>query len=455
MAKNGEHRLMYIKRKIDDALLDWKNDPGHKPLLLRGARQTGKTTAVRHLAEAFDHYVEINFEKNVRIRDAFSGDLDVREIVAQIEYQSGIPVVPGKTLVFFDEIQECPRAISSLRFFCEEMRSLHVAAAGSLLEFVFDDLSDFGVGRIRNLFVHPLSFAEFAEAVGSGLVLDRAREASFDEPLPEVAHARLLGVLKSFLIVGGMPAAVLRYVETGSYLAAQREQDDILVSLKDDFGKYKTRISPDVVRRALTAVARQTCEKFVYTDSALGLKYAQTKNAVELMERARIVLAADCTRAGGIPLGGDVNEKSRKCMLLDTGLYLRESGLDMPEWATDPPERFVNRGKLAEMFAGLELKKSGSPLSDNRLFYWHREAKDANAEVDYVVQFGDEILPIEVKSGKRGTMKSLGILMREKGLRRAVRTSEENFGRIAGGAICVLPLYFVGELDRFLLDSAP
>ena len=252
-----------------------------------------------------------------------------------------------------------------------------------------------------------------------------------------------------------MPAAVLRYVETGSYLAAQREQDDILVSLKDDFGKYKTRISPDVVRRALTAVARQTCEKFVYTDSALGLKYAQTKNAVELLERARIVLAADCTRAGGIPLGGDINEKSRKCMLLDTGLYLRESGLDMPEWATDPPERFVNRGKLAEMFAGLELKKSGSPLSDNRLFYWHREAKDANAEVDYVVQLGDEILPIEVKSGKRGTMKSLGILMREKGLRRAVRTSEENFGRIAGGAICVLPLYFVGELDRFLLDSAP
>ena len=122
------------------------------------------------------------------------------------------------------------------------------------------------------------------------------------------------------------------------------------------------------------------------------------------------------------------------------------------DWKNDPGHKPL---LLREMFAGLELKKSGSPLSDNRLFYWHREAKDANAEVDYVVQFGDEILPIEVKSGKRGTMKSLGILMREKGLRRAVRTSEENFGRIAGGAICVLPLYFVGELDRFLLDSAP
>ena len=206
---------MYIKRKIDSALEDWKNDSRHKPLLLRGARQTGKTTAVRHLAEGFDSYIEINFEKNRKIHEAFAGDLDVKTIVSLIEYQFDKPVVPGRTLLFLDEIQECPRAISALRFFYEDMQSLHVIAAGSLLEFVFDDLSDFGVGRIRNMFVYPLSYAEFAGALGAGVALERARGAAFDKPLPGIAHGKLLDVLKSFLIVGGMPAAVERYVETG------------------------------------------------------------------------------------------------------------------------------------------------------------------------------------------------------------------------------------------------
>ena len=440
---------MYIKRKIDSALEDWKNDSSHKPLLLRGARQTGKTTAVRHLAEGFDYYIEINFEKNRKIREAFADDLDVKTIVSLIEYQFDKPVVPGRTLIFLDEIQECPRAISALRFFYEDMQSLHVIAAGSLLEFVFDDLSDFGVGRICNMFVYPLSYAEFAGALGADMALERARGAAFDKPLPGIAHGKLLEILKSFLIVGGMPAAVERYVETGSFLAAQREQDDILVSLEEDFGKYKTRLSPDVIRHVLTSVVRQTCEKFVYSDALLGLSYVQSKNATDLLERAKLTIRTDCCNANGVPLGGDLNPKSQKFMLLDTGLYLRESGLNVPEWVNEPPEKFVNRGKLAEMFTGLELKKAGSAFAENRLFYWHREAKDSNAEVDYVVQFGDKVLPIEVKSGVKGSMKSLRILMEEKNLKLAIRTSEENFGLI-DDAVRILPLYFIGEYEDFL-----
>lgn len=439
---------MYIPRKIDAALAEWKADPGHKPLLLRGARQTGKTTAVRHLAESFDHYVEINFEKNASIRKAFDGDLDVRAIVAQIEVMTDTPIIPGRTLLFLDEIQECPRAISALRFFQEDLQSLHVVAAGSLLEFVFGELSDFGVGRIRNLFVYPLSFAEFAGAMGAGTALARAREAGFDRPLPEIVHAKLLGLLKSFLIVGGMPAAVEQYVKTKSYLAGQREQDDILLALKDDFAKYKTRLAPEVLRATLASAVRQTCSKFVYSDALVGLTYAQSKNATDLLERAKLLVRADCCNANGIPLGGDLDPKSRKFMLLDTGLYLRESGLDIPGWVAEPPEKFVNRGRLAEMFAGLELKKAGSPFTDNRLFYWHREAKDSNAEVDYVTAYGDRVLPIEVKSGRSGSMKSLRILMAEKNLDLAIRTSEENFGTF--GDIRILPLYFIGEHGCFL-----
>ena len=443
---------MYIQRKIDSALEEWKKDPGHKPLLLRGARQTGKTTAVRNLAKSFDNYIEVNFEKNKKIREVFDGDLDVKKIVSLIESHFDKPIIPGRTLLFLDEIQECTNAISSLRFFYEDMQNLHVIAAGSLLEFVFDNLSDFGVGRIRNMFVYPLSYAEFACALGAEISLENARKATFDDPLPDIAHKKMLEMLKSFLIVGGMPAAVKKFVETGSYLAAQQEQDDILISLKEDFGKYKTRLDPDIIRHTLTSVVRQSCEKFVYSDSLLGLTYSQSKNATDLLERAKLIIRVDCCNANGIPMGGDTNSKSQKFMLLDTGLYLRESGLNLPEWVTEPPEKFVNRGKLAEIFAGLELKKSGSPLSDNQLYYWRREADDSNAEVDYLVQFYNKVLPVEVKSGIKGSMKSLHILMQEKNLKLAIRTSEENFGSL-NDSILVLPLYFIGEYERFLNSS--
>jgi predicted AAA+ superfamily ATPase len=444
---------MYLKRKIDLALLEWKKDPGHKPLLLRGARQTGKTTAVRHLAESFDHYIEINFEKNEGIRQAFAGDLNVRSIVSQIEFLFDIPVVPGKTLLFLDEIQSCPRAISALRFFFEDFQELHVIAAGSLLEFVFEELSDFGVGRIRNMFIYPLSFGEFADALGAGVSFDRSRQFSFSNPLPEIAHEKMLSLLKAFMIVGGMPAAVKKYAETKSFLAAQHEQDDILVSLKEDFGKYKTRLPPETIRATLTSVVRQTCSKFIYSDPLLGLSYAQSKNAADLLERAKIVIRVDCTNANGLPLGGDINPKSRKYMLLDTGLYLRESALSFSEWAAEAPAKFVNQGKLAEMFIGLELKKTGSPLVDNQLYFWHREAKDSNAEVDYVTQYGNRVLPIEVKSGTSGSMKSLRIMMESKKLDLAIRTSCENLGKL--DFVNIIPLYLISELSTLMNRSLP
>ncbi len=434
---------MYLQRKIDSALLEWKQDPGHKPLLLRGARQTGKTTVVRHLAESFDHYVEINFEKNEGIRQVFDGDLNVRAMVSQIELLFDTPIVPGKTLLFFDEIQSCPRAISALRFFFEDFQELHVVAAGSLLEFVFEDLSDFGVGRIRNMFIYPLSFGEFADALGAGMSFERAKKYSFSNTLPEIAHNKLLSLLKAFMIVGGMPAAVKKYAETKSFLAAQREQDDILVSLKEDFGKYKTRLPPETIRSTLTSIVRQTCSKFIHTDPLLGLSYAQSKNAADLLERAKIIVRVDCTNANGIPLGGDINPKSRKYMLLDTGLYLRESALSFSERAAEPPAKFVNQGKLAEMFVGLELKKTGSPLVDNPLFFWHREVRDSNAEVDYVTQYGNSVLPIEVKSGTSGSMKSLRIMMESKKLDFAIRTSCENLGML--DSVGIIPLYLIGE----------
>ena len=439
---------MYIRRKFDDALVAWKKDATHKPLLLRGARQTGKTTAVRELARSFDHYVEINFEKHPELCSLFEGAYDVNAICRKLEVIVRTPIVDGRTLVFFDEIQACPRAISALRYFYEDRQALHVVAAGSLLEFVFSEISDFGVGRIRNLFVYPFSFAEFATAIGLEPALEEARRATFETPTFDLVHEQLLSALKDFLVVGGMPAAVLRFVRTKNYLEVQEEQNDILTTLKADFGKYKKRIRPELVRQTLTSVIQQTGEKFTYTDSDLGLKYADSKMCSDLLCLARLVHRVESCHGNGVPLGGDVNVKRNKLLFFDTGLYLREAQLDLAAWIADSAAMFVNRGKLAEMFVGLELKKAGSPLEDNGLYYWHREAKSANAEVDYLVQHRNGIVPIEVKAGKKGAMKSLAMLMQEKGLPLGVRTSQENLSRM--GDVVIIPLYLIGEFARYI-----
>lgn len=213
---------------------------------------------------------------------------------------------------------------------------------------------------------------------------------------------------------------------------------------------WGTRIDPSVLRRALKSVVEQTGEQFTFSNSGLELTYAKAKNCTDLMERAKIILRIDCTRANGIPLGGDISPKDNKFMLLDSGLYLYETGLNLADWISDAPAKFVNRGPLAEMFVSHELKKSGTPLEDNALFYWHRDKNGERAEVDFVIQHGNAPLPIEVKSGKKGSMRSLRILMEEKRLNLAVRVSEENFGSLEDGRIQIMPLYFAGEIASFL-----
>ena len=439
---------MYLKREIDRHLEAWASESGRKPLLLRGARQIGKTTAVRHLAEKFESFIEINFEDDAAFNTVFNGDFDIPKILAAIELKKRTKIVPGKTLLFLDEIQLCPRAISCLRYFYEKMPELHVVATGSLLEFAFGEIADFGVGRIRNMFMHPMSFAEFVSAMGAEVSLERARDATFASPLFPDGHEMMLDYLKSFLIVGGMPAAVCAFAQTKSLLAAQEQHRDILVSLKADFGKYKKRIPAARIVTVFNSVIDQTGRKFTYSDSKAGLSYAQAKDCATLLEMARLIYRVDSCHANGIPLGADVKANDNKFLPLDTGLYLTASGLDISDWILEPPAKFINRGALAEMFTGHELVKAASPFDERRLFFWHREARNSNAEVDYVVQFRNCVLPIEVKSGVKGSMKSLRIIMEEKKLSLGVRTSAENFGSIDN--VRIIPLYRIGEYDAIL-----
>ena len=218
---------MYHPRLIDRYLLEWASRKTHKPLLLRGARQVGKSTAVRHLGESFDSYVEINFEKQTSCISLFeSGDLDVKRIVPLLSAVIGKAIIPGKTLLFLDEIQMCPKAIMSLRFFKEDMPELHVVAAGSLLEFALDELPTFGVGRIHSMFIFPMTFDEFLVANGERMLIDARNQASSSSPLPLPVYEKLIGLFRTYILVGGMPEVVDKWVETHDYLACQEVQDD-------------------------------------------------------------------------------------------------------------------------------------------------------------------------------------------------------------------------------------
>ena len=397
----------YFPRDIDLHLKAWKDDTHHKPLLLRGARQVGKSTAVRHLSRSFEYFLEVNFERNNDIAQLFSISLNPKEICTKLSAIFNIPIIPGKTLLFFDEIQSCLPAISSLRFFYEDYPELHVISAGSLLEFALHEIPSYGVGRIRSLYMYPFSFDEFLQAQGLNLLVEEKNKATVDKPMLEALHNKLVDNLRSFFLVGGMPECVRTWVEKSDYLACRFVQNDILETYVDDFAKYKNRISPMVLQQTLRSVALQSGNKFVYSQVNGDLESTKIKEALELLTMAGIIISVTHTAANGVPLGAEINTKFRKFIFMDTGLLQRLLNLDMDNVLLSSNVNLVNKGALTEVFVGLELLKHGSLYERQELYYWMRLDKGAQAEVDYVISSRNIIIPIEVKAGTNGSMQSL------------------------------------------------
>ena len=450
---------MYYKRFIDNYLSDWAKRKVHKPILLRGARQVGKSTAVRHLGEKFKYFVEINLEKQPDYKTLFKQDLDVKRIVPQMAAMYGTPIVPGETLLFIDEIQECEEAIMAMRYFKEDMVGLHVIAAGSLLEFVLDDLPTFGVGRIHSMYMFPMTFDEFLLANGENLLMEARDQARATSPLPEPLHDKLVQLLRTFMLVGGMPESVVKWVETHDYLQCQEVQDDILTGYEDDFPKYKKKIDPQLLSATMKSAAVQATKKFVYAKVPGEYKTAEVKKAVEMLIKAGILIAVTHSDANGLPLGDEKDESTRKMLLLDTGLMLRLLNMTLGDISaittqilTASAADLVNKGTVAEMLAGLELLHYRTPNLKHELYYWLRQAKNSTAEVDYLLSKDMKVMPFEVKAGVQGGMKSLWSFMHEKKLTEAIRCSLENFGQFdyidekddnAVRHVTVYPLYAI------------
>lgn len=446
---------MYIKRHIDNYLLDWKNTLDRKPLLLRGARQVGKTTAIKHLGEQFEYFIEANFEKQKDLKSLFELGLPIKEVANRIGIIYDTPVVPGKTLLFLDETQVCPEAIHSLWLFKEDYPELHVVAAGSLLEFALKGLHSYGVGRIRSLFMYPFSFDEFLEAQGKVSWLEKKRDATCEKPLFNELHNQLVEQFRSYLMVGGMPASVVAWIKHGDYVLCQEELSDIAQSYFDDFSKYSTKIAPRILRLTFQSVIQQIGKKFVYSHVEGNYRTEQIKEALDLLCDAGLVYRVQYTAANGLPLGAEINIKFNKYIVLDTGLLLtllnNSAGsniLASADVVSATAADLVNKGSLTEMVAGCELIKYARPNIKQELYYWENLSKNASSEVDYILSRDMKIVPLEVKAGTSGKMKSLRHFMKKKQLSYAIRSSLENFAQLENDGIDIIPLYALSNLFR-------
>ena len=434
----------YFKRKIDIELEFWASSKYRKPLLLRGARQVGKTSAVKHLGEKFKYFVEVDFNERHDVHYLFQGSYSPQEICQMLSVLLRIPIVAGETLLFFDEIQAYPPAINRLRYFYEKFPELHLVAAGSLLEFALETLPSYGVGRIRSIFMYPFSFEEFLWATGNEPLALMINASLPDNPMPMPIHEQALRLLRVFMVIGGMPAVVSRYCEDGNLLECQNILSELVLSFRDDFAKYRNRVPSSRIDATFRSIAEQGLGKFVYNRVDTEASTAQVKIALETLILAGLVYPVTHSSANGIPLGAEINEKYRRMILFDTGLLQRILNLEISDILSSDDIQVVNRGAIAETFVGTELVKSASCYSTYPLYCWHREKSGSNAEVDYVVQLGTRIFPIEVKSGSKGSMQSMRLFLEIKGIAKGIRTSLENFSSYED--ILVYPLYAIRNI---------
>lgn len=440
--------MAYFKRNIDHQLELWHKSDNHKPLLIRGARQVGKSTAVRQLGKSFKHFLEINLEKQPNLHQFFPDNINVKQTCQMLSVTTGVPIIPGKTLLFIDEIQSCRNAIRALRYFREDFPELHVIAAGSLLEFALEELPSFAVGRIRSFYLYPFSFDDFLSAQGLDALVQFKKESVADgKPLPLPIHRQLVEQLRTFYLVGGMPEAVSMWISSQSFLDCKRIHSDILDTYSQDFSKYKKRVSPDLLRQVLRSVALQTGTKFVFAGASREVPAASVKECLRLLTLAGLITPVKHTAANGVPLGAEENEKYIKYLFLDLGLMQSLLGLPAEDILLASEVDFVNKGAASEMFAGLELLKAQDPFVKAEMFYWQNTKKGTQSEIDYLIVVGGKIIPIEVKANTQGKMQSLHLFMQRRASAFGIRTSLENVASYIhdNRLIRVIPLYALSD----------
>jgi predicted AAA+ superfamily ATPase len=428
---------------IDFFLREWKNEQyKRKPLLLRGARQVGKTHAAQNLGKTFEHFVEVNLETDAEARKIIMQDLDPQRIVLQLSEYLKKEIIPGSTLLFIDEIQAVPTAITALRYFYEKMPELHVIAAGSLLDFAIEQVG-MPVGRISGLYLYPMSFLEFLVALGHERWVQSILTRNLDEPMLEAVHNKLLNLLGIYLAIGGMPAAIDAWIQTQTSRQVKKVHADLLASYQQDFNKYAAAHQIKYLNTLFSHALSQLSNKFMFNRVGEYQK-RELAPALELLEKAGIVHQVFRSAGQGIPLGAQAKLDDFKIIFLDVGLCQAALNLDLAPWFIDPSTTFINQGAIVEAFVGQELLAYADPITKGILFYWHREARGSSAEVDYLVQIKEKVIPIEVKAGTSLRIKSMHMFLdAHPNASHGIRFSAHNY--VSEQRVRTYPLYAIAK----------
>ncbi|MCL0038538.1 AAA family ATPase [Thermodesulfovibrionales bacterium] len=440
-----------MKRDLERDLFSWKDRKDRLPLLLRGARQVGKSYIVEEFGKkVFKNIVIVNFEFRPELKQCFT-TLDPVEIINKLQLLMGEAIEGEKTLLFLDEIQECPNAIMALRYFKEKYDRLAVIGAGSLMEFALNS-SDFRmpVGRVQFIYLEPLSFGEFLTASGNEQLRHYLGEIRLNGVIDGVVHQKLMGLLRIYLIVGGMPAVVNEYLESRNLLNCQRIQNSLLQAYRSDFGKYANSSAHKYLQKVLYEAPRFVGDRVKYSNIDPDSKSRDIKQALNLLELAGIIYPVYATAASGLPLGAQVNEKKFKLNFLDVGLMQNACGLQAELTLADDFIQ-INSGAVTEQFIGQELRAYSDSYLERGLFFWARDKRNSSAEVDFVIAVGSQIFPLEVKAGKIGTLKSLKLFIKEKKSLFGVRFSQEKLSLY--DKVLTLPLYMTEQMKRLVSEA--
>ena len=436
-------------REIMEALKQWQSKPGRKPLLLTGVRQCGKTYIVeKYGRENFESFLCVNFEAADNISGIFDYDFDVKRILSELEIRYKTKIIPGKTLLFFDEIQECPRAITSLKYFCENMRELHLICAGSLLGVALKrEQISFPVGKVNRLQLYPMSFKEFIIASGRQDLIDIFGDWPKDRVIPPLYSVPMENLLKEYYIVGGMPEAVKTWISTHDTDEVEGVQREILNDYADDFSKHAPVSEIPKIRWIWDSVPVQLAKennKFVFSHVKEGKRSAELEDALQWLKDAGLIIRTELVSNPELPLSGSADKTAFKVYLADIGLLRAKSNVSAMTILEESDNYIRYKGAFAENYVLNELRAKGKEP-----YFW----RSGNvAEVDFVFEFSGEIVPVEVKSADNTQAKSYRQFCKKYEPRLGFKLSRKNIAEnlCEKTPTISLPLYLGWNIDHYM-----
>lgn len=441
-----------MKRSALSSLISWGSRSSRKPLVVRGARQVGKTFLIRDFAKQANYeLIEYNFDLQPEKSSLFQKS--AKSSLRNIEVDLGFKPKAGKHLIFIDEIQVAPAVLASLRYWYEECPEYNIIVAGSLLDFVLEDHEfSMPVGRIEYLYLGPMSFDEYLLSQDGKSFHDYLCEWDSKSPIPEALHLKGLDYFKTYLATGGMPAPLQEWNSTQEIQSVQREHQSILQSYQDDFSKYKEKVHTTRLKKVFQSIPRHIGKKIKYNQLDPESKAAEVRECLNMLNMAKVIHLVHHSSANGIPLSAEINIRDFKTTFIDVGLVNSMMNVNWNEIFLSKDPLLVHSGSLCEQFVGQNLLYFQEDYRKPELFYWNREKKSSSAEVDYLIQSSSDIVPIEVKAGKTGRLKSLNLFSESKKTKTAIRFNSDVPSQCSfhHGQLLSLPFYLIGQLKRLL-----